>query len=43
MGFLVLAIALLLIAGAIPTMIRHRSGQHGHRGQVRRDNVVLRR
>lgn len=40
-GFLALAIALLLIAGAIPTVIRHRSGLHGYRGQVRRDNVVL--
>lgn len=41
LGLLVLAAVLLLGGATVPAYLRSRSGVHGYRGQVRRDNLVF--
>ena len=37
----VVGVLLVLVAGAIPHLLRKRSGLYGYRGQVQRDNTVF--
>ena len=38
---LVVGVLLVLVAGALPVILRKRAGLHGYRGQVQRDNQVF--
>ena len=37
----VVGLLLVAVAFAVPAILRKRSGLHGHRGQVKRDNTVF--